>query len=215
MHMARKIFTTVVFAAAAGAQQPAGAPDEVQQRLAAVKTSMRRSQAALKRYSWTESVEVSVKGKVKNVQQKECRYGAGGKLVETPMAATGGSKLDNDLRDYLDRAGSVIRRYVPPEPQAMEAALAAGKASVNSESGTLTFTDYAKPGDHVELAYDKATNRIRTWEVTTYLNDPNDRIDLNAQFATLPDGTSYLDQYVLEARAKQIRIKTANFGHTK
>ena len=97
----------------------------------------------------------------------------------------------------------------------MQAALAAGKASVNSESGTLTFTDYAKPGDHVELAYDKATNGIRTWEVTTYLNDPNDRVDLNAQFSTLPDGTSYLDQYVMEARAKQIRIKTANFGHTK
>jgi len=205
----------LVFAAAAGAQQPAAAPEELQERLTAVKTSMRRSEAALKRYSWTESVEVSVKGKVKNVQQKECRYGAGGKLVETPIAATGGTKLDNELRDYLDRAGSVIRRYVPPEPQAMQAALAAGKASVNSESGTLTFTDYAKPGDHVELAYDKATNRIRTWEVTTYLNDPNDRVDLNAQFATLPDGTSYLDQYVLEARAKQIRIKTANFGHTK
>jgi hypothetical protein len=38
---------------------------------------------------------------------------------------------------------------------------------------------------------------------------------LNAQFSTLPDGTSYLDQYVLEARAKQIRIKTTSFGHTK
>ena len=51
--------------------------------------------------------------------------------------------------------------------------------------------------------------------MTTYLNDPNDRVDLSAQFSTLPDGTTYLDQYVLDARAKQIRIKTTNFGHTK
>ena len=102
MRMAWGILSMLVFAAAAGAQQPAAAPEELQQRLAAVQKSMSRSQAALKRYSWTESVEVSVKGKVKNVQQKECRYGADGKLVETPMAATGGNKLDNDLRDYLE-----------------------------------------------------------------------------------------------------------------
>ena len=115
----------------------------------------------------------------------------------------------------MDRIRSLLRRYVPPDPQAMQDALRQGKAAVNMDSHELTFTDYAKPGDRVTVAFDPATGNIRSYDATTFLDEPGDIVTLHAQFARLPDGTNYLEDYELDARRKEIRIKTSNFGHSK
>ncbi len=187
------------------AQQPA------QERLAAVRQSIARNQARLKQYQWTESTEISVKGKVKSMAQNECHFGPNG-LVRTPI---GGRPADAKPDDRIDRLGSLLRRYLPLQPDTMRAAFQAGKANLDPASGVIEFRDYAKPGDKAALAFDPAARRIRSFDVTTYLDDPADRVTLTAQFSTLPDGTNFLEQYVLDASGKQIRIKTVNFGHHK
>ena len=45
------------------------------------------------------------------------------------------------------------------------------------------------------------------------MDEPKDIVNLNARFSTLSDGTNFLEESVLDATAKQIRIKTTNFGH--
>ena len=225
-------FAAVAIALAFGL--PASAQDaakqEMQQRIAAVKQSMAENQAKLHQYSWTETTEVSLKGEVKKREQKECRYGPDGKVVKTPIgdagAAAGGGKKRglkgkivekkvDELKDYMDRVGSLVRRYVPPSAQSMQAAFQAGKASIDKASGTLTFTDYAKPGDKVTLSFDPAVKKLRTFNVATYLDSPEDVVTLTARFSSLPDGTNFMEETLLNATAKQIQIKTTNFGHQK
>src|SRR5262249_337560 len=52
---------------------------------AALKQSLAANQAALGQYSWIETTQVSLKGEVKKQEQKQCFYGADGKVQKTPM----------------------------------------------------------------------------------------------------------------------------------
>jgi hypothetical protein len=226
-----RIFLVSLVAIAAVAQQPTPDKQALQQRLGEVKQSVAQNQAQLKQYSWTETTEVSLKGEVKKREQKDCKYGPDGKVVKTaigdaPAQASGGgrrkglkgkivaNKID-DMKEYMDRVGSLVRRYIPPDPQAMQAAFQAGKASIDKGAGTLTFSDYAKPGDKGTLAFDTATKKIRSFAVATYLDEPKDTVTVNARFSGLADGTNFVEESVVAANAKEIQIKTTNFGHRK
>jgi len=220
--------TAALFALAqAWSQDPKQA---LQQRLAEIKQSMAQNQAQLRQYAWTETTEISLKGEAKKREQNECRYGPDGKVVKTPIGEAAppkkaprglkGKVVKNkleDLKEYMDRVGSLVKRYVPPDPQAMQAAFQAGKASLSpgGSVASLVFSDYAKPGDNVTLAFDTAAKKLKSFQVATYLDEPADAVTLVANFSSLADGTSYLEQSVLDAKAKEIQIKTTNFGHKK
>jgi hypothetical protein len=206
------------------------AQQALQQKIAALKQSMADNQAKLRQYSWTETTEISLKGEVKKREQNECRYGADGKVQKTPIGDSGGqqakgakrglkgkivaNKVD-EMKDYMDRVGSLVKRYVPPDPDAMQASFQSGKALLDKASGSLTFTDYAKPGDRVTLSFDTAAKKLRVFSVNTYLDSPQDTVTLTARFSSLPDGVNFLEETVLNAAAKEIQIRTTNFGHQK
>ena len=79
----------------------------------------------------------------------------------------------------------------------------------------LVFRDYAKPGDTVTLTFDTAVNKVRGYDANTYLDAPEDVVALKVVFDSLPDGTNYAAQSVLDATAKQIQIRTTNSGYNK
>jgi hypothetical protein len=200
----------------------------LQQRLASIKESIAENQAALRQYSWTETTEVSLKGEVKSRQQNECRYGPDGEVVKTPLGerrepknrrGLRGRIVENkvgELKDYLDRAGSLIRRYVPPDPGRMTETFQAGKASLNRDAasgGAVVFTDYVKPGDQMTLDFQQGA--IRSVTVKTYLDEPSDAVNLSLSFQTLPNGPNYLAETVLDATARHIQIRTTNFDHQR
>src|SRR5206468_1603088 len=54
-----------------------------QERATAIKESLAQNQAALRTYSWIETTEISLKGEVKKKEQKQCSYGADGKVQKT------------------------------------------------------------------------------------------------------------------------------------
>jgi hypothetical protein len=64
------------------------------------------------------------------------------------------------------------------------------------------FRDYAKAGDTVKLSFDTAAKKIRGYDVNTYLDAPEDVVTLKVAFDSLPDGTNYVAQTVLDATAK-------------
>ena len=119
----------------------------------------------------------------------------------------------------MDRVGSLVRRYVPPDPQAMKAAFEAGKAAVGKAPdgafASLVFRDYAKTGDQVTVTLDPRTKKLRSFVVATYLDSPDDVVSLEAAFSGLDDGVNYMERSVLNATAKEIQIKTTNFGHAR
>jgi hypothetical protein len=205
--------------------------DALKQRLAEVKRSIAENKTKLKTYHWVETTEMSLKGEVKKVEQNECRYSPDGKVQKTLVGAPAeekkprglkgkiaGKKID-EFKDYMQRFGSLISRYAPPDPQAMQKAFQAGKASIDQSAGgtqaSLVFNDYAKSGDKVTLTFDTAAKKLKNYNVATYLDGPEDAVGLDARFSSLDDGTNYLDQVILNSASKQLQIKKTNFDYKK
>jgi len=107
--------------------------------------------------------------------------------------------------------------YVPPDPQKMQQAFQAGKASLNPAGGlvNIVFTDYAQPGDSMTLTFDPNAKKILALNVNTYMGQAKDAVTLQVQMATLPDGTSYAQQTVLNATAKNLVVNTTNSNYQK
>ena len=227
------------------AQQPDAAAKQqmIQEKVAALKQSLAQNQAALKQYSWTESTEISLKEEVKKREQKECHYGPDGKVVKTPIAGgdqpqeqkeqSGGrrgrrggavkekvvEKKVGELKDYMQDVVALVHQYVPPDPAKIQAAAKAGKAAPekSAEGGltALTFSDYAKAGDKLSLGFDPAAKKIRSYNVASYLEKPEDAVTLAVSFDSLPDGTNYPKETVLNAKSKEVQVKISNSGHKK
>jgi hypothetical protein len=160
-----------------------------------------------------------------------CQYGPDGKVQKTPMgsppeqqAASGGrlkqrvvAKKKEEMKDYMGQVKTLLAMYVPPDPQRMQQAFQAGKVSpdATAASGTagLVFKDYAQPGDQMTIAFDTAAKKIRSLNVNTYMDDPKDTVTLAVQFTSLPDGTNYVQQSVLNATAKKLQVTTTNSNY--
>jgi hypothetical protein len=212
------------------AQDEAAGKAQLQARVAELRKAIAANKAQLSKYQWLQTTEVAVKGEVKKQESFQCRYGADGKLQKTPVetnkpekAPPGGlkgklvAKKVAEMKDYNERLKSLISHYVPPDSQTLRAAAQAGHASLQPSEGsaTVAFTDYYKPGDKLSITFDTAAKKLTGYDVTTYLDDPKkDVVTLTNQFASLDDGTNYVQQTVLDAQGKQIKITTTNQGHS-
>jgi len=230
----KSIFGFLLALIALAVVSPAVAQQEqIQQKVAAVKQAMAQSQQALRQYTWTETTEMFLKGESKSQKHSQCQYGPDGKVQKTPMGSSDTGqpakktrglkgkiieKKKDEMQDYMERAASLIHRYVPPDPARLQEAFQEGKASIQpSGDGVviLVFRDYAKPGDSLSLAFNNATNNIQSVTVKSYLDERDDAVNLNVRFDILVDGTNYQAESVLDATAKQVRVKTTNHGHYK
>ncbi len=153
-----------VTATAIGQPNPA-----LQEKLAAVKQSVAENQQKLHKYQWTETTQLTLNGDAKPPSQSLCQYGPDGTVQKTPMSPpppppSGGrmkqriiEKKTGEMKDYMGQVKTLLAQYVPPNPQKMQQALQAGKASLNPspDSGTtnLVFKDYAQPGDQMTLTF--------------------------------------------------------------
>jgi hypothetical protein len=111
---------------------------------------------------------------------------------------------------------AVLGMYVPPDPQKMQAAFQAGKVSLNPVEGAvnLVFANYAQPGDKT-LTFDTATKKITGLNISIYMGQEKDAVTLQVQMGSLPDGTNYEQQTVLNATAKQLVVTTTNSNYQK
>jgi hypothetical protein len=222
----RVLIVAAALAAAvfACAQASGQASPEVQEKLAAVKQSAAENQQKLHSYQWVETTQLTLKGNAKPGTQSMCKYGPDGTVQKTPMgappqqAAPSGGRLKQkviankkeEMQDYMGGVKKVIGMYVPPDPQKMQQAFQAGKVTLNPSAGAIVFKDYAQPGDQMTISFDTATKKISSLNVKTYMDNPKDAVTLTAQFASLPDGTNYVQQSVLNATAKQLVVTTVN-----
>src|SRR5271169_1748190 len=118
------------------------------------------------------------------------------------------------MKDYMGQVKVLLGKYVPPESQGMQQAFQAGKVSLNPNPSAgvtaILFKDYALPGDQMALYFDTAAKKISSVKVNTYLDDPKDIVTLTMQFASLADGTNYVEKTVLDATAKKLVVTTMN-----
>jgi hypothetical protein len=186
-----------------------------------------------------ETTKVSLKGEVKKQEQKQCYYGADGKVQKTPMPGaaasppaqqSGGGKkggrlkkqiVENkveDMKEYMERVAALVHEYVPPAPQKIQAAQAAGNVSTQPSGGgvTLSVKSYLKPGDDLAIGFDTAAKKLSSYAVKSYVEKPeDDAVNLTVTFGKLEDGTAYPQQIVLDVKAKQIQVNVTNSGYKK
>ena len=202
---------------------------DLQQKLAAVKQSMAENKQRLQTYQWYETTQLTLKDDPKPPTQSLCRYGPDGQVQKTaiglpPEQPSGGrmkqkmiAKKKAEMKDYMQDVKTLLSMYVPPDPQRMQVAFQAGRLSLNPVPGgmNLIFTDYAQPKDKMTLTFDTGTKKITGLSINTYMGQEKDAVTLNVQMGSLPDGTNYVQQTVLNATAKKLVVTTTNSNYQK
>jgi hypothetical protein len=198
------LLLVLLTATPAAARQDAANPAAKQEKIAALKEALAANQAALKQYTWTETTEISLKGEVKKREQKQCRYGADGKVQKTALGGGepagqpekeekggrrrggGGGRVKEkivenkveDIKEYMQKSAALVKEYVPPDKEKIAAAQAKGTVSVKPDpsAGTaaLSITDYAKPGDSLAIGLSLANKALTSYDVSSYVDDPKD-----------------------------------------
>ena len=202
---------------------------ELQEKVAAVKQAAAENKQKIHQYQWIETTQLTLKGDAKPPAKNSCQYGPDGKVQKTligapPQQPSGGrakqkivEKKKGEMKDYMQDVKSVLALYVPPDPQKMQAAFQAGKVSLNPAQGaaSLVFADYAQPGDKMTITFDTATKKITGLNISTYMGQEKDAVTLQVQMGSLPDGTNYEQQTILNATAKQLVVTTTNSNYQK
>lgn len=233
--MKRALIYTICSALAACLIPAAPAPAQdvaqmMRQKVGALKQSIAENQQALRRYSWIQTTELSLKGEVKSTKIEQCKYGPDGSVQKTQLSepqekkqkrglrGKAVAKKTEEMKDYMERAVSLIERYVPPAPDKLQAVVTAGKAAL-SQAGPgaiqLQFRDYFKSGDALTFTADAAAKTIRRVQVDTWLNDAADKVSLTVDFLTLPDATNYAASKTLNVAAKEIVVKIVSSNYQK
>jgi len=202
---------------------------ELQQKLAVVKQAVAANKQRLQQYQWIETTQLTLSGEAKPPSQNLCQYGPDGQVQKTPIGPpppppSGGrlkqriiEKKKAEMKEYMDNVKGVLSQYVPPDPQKMQQAYQAGNFSLSPVGGitNFIFKNYAQPGDRMIISFDPAKLAVISLTVNTYMGQTKDVVDLQAQMAVLPDGTSYVQQTVLNVVAKQLVATTTSSNFQK
>jgi hypothetical protein len=127
-------------------------------------------------------------------------------------------RMKADMEDYIGRAVSLIKAYVPPKPDQMQYLLENGYAFLGkSESGKseIRFKRYYQDGDSLVYTYDSATKVLLKINIESNLGSPKDPVTVEAIFERLPDGVNHMATTTLIAKAKKVRINTRNTDYKK
>ena len=217
---------TLILPTVALAQGP-----DVGERVAALRHSLQKSSEALTHYEWIETTAVSLKGEEKARLQNRCYHGANGELQKVPVGEAPQGKKKRGIRgkvvekkkgeltEYMQQAIDLVQHYVPPDPGRIQKAKDTGKAALHVlEPGKrvrLDFKDYQKPGDTLGVEMDLTDNRLLALTVASYLDTPDDAVDLKVSFSNLADGSSYPAEIALDAPAKNLAVAIQNSGYKK
>jgi len=224
---ARAMIIAVGSFIAAASALAQGSPD--QDRLAMLKMAMAANAQQLHQYQWVETTQITLNGEAKPPRQNACQYAPDGTVLKSeigppPEPPSGGpvmqriiEKKKAELQEYMAGVKSVLAQYLPPDPQRMELAKQAGNFSVNPgpDAINLIFKNYAQPGDQMTVTFNTTARKVASVNVNTYMGDANDAVTLQVQMASLPDGTNYAQQTILNATAKNLVVVTTNSNYQK
>jgi hypothetical protein len=213
------------------AQMGQGGGGEMQQKVMALKESAAENKQKLQQYQWIETQQLVLKGESKPEKVFQCSYGPDGQVQKIPMGAqqappSGGrlkqrviEKKTEEMKDYMQQVQSLLSLYVPPNSNLIQQAIQKRNVSLQRDMGAsgvdIVFKDYAKPGDQMTITFNPQAHKISNIAVNTYMDEPKDVVTLAVQMSSLPDGTNYAQQTVLNATAKQIQVTTTNSNYSK
>ena len=210
-----------------------GQDADKQARVAAFKQAVQKSLAGLRKYEWIETTTVSFKGEVKSQKQNRCYYGADGKIQKVPIAEAAPpqeqsgrrgpirnkiiEKKKEEMTDYMKQAVALVHQYVPPDPALIQYSKDVKKVSVEpiepNRTLRVSFRDFIKMGDLFSGTLNVQSNAILNLNISTWVESEKDVVTVAVSFSQLPDGTSYTNRSVLDAKSKNIKVVVENSGH--
>jgi len=203
---------------------------DIKQKLVAAKDAAANNAQAMRSYTWLEKTELSLKGEVKNTKVDSVKYGPDGKVQKTPVVTPPppekkrglrGKVVANkteEMKEELESAAALVQHYVPPSADKMQIVMNAGTASL-SQAGpgavTLTFPGYEKSGDALKLTFDTAVKALQNISVATWLDKPEEPVNLTVTMQSLPDGLSYPGTIMLSIPSSKIDVKITKSNFQK
>jgi hypothetical protein len=121
------------------------------------------------------------------------------------------------MKEDMQAAVALVQQYVPPQPDKIQAAMAAGKVTMapGAGTGTLRIADYEKAGDALVLTLGTADKGLKQIAVDTWKDNPSDKVTLNVQMQSLADGTDYAGTVVLAIPSSNIQVRITNSNYQK
>ena len=200
-------------------------------KLMAIKTAQAANKQKLAHYTWQETEAIAIKGDVKDtkVYQVQMVNGKPQKtLVSDQKAQSGGGregrvkqrvveKKKEEHQEYGQSISALAKQYTTPNPDALMQAKQAGNLSLQPGAGTVSLVvkNYVKPGDSMTLTISEKTHSPVSAQISSYLDDPRDAVNISAQFAQLPDGTNHVTTTMIEGVSKQLTVNDQNSNYQK
>jgi hypothetical protein len=204
---------------------------DMKETMAVIKTNLVQSKTNMKQYSWIETTSTWIKGELKSTKQNQCYYSVDGKLTKVATGNSdqakkaGGIKgkiIENkkeELGDYIAKAMDKVNDYLPPDADKIGQIYAAGKTAIQildpGKKFKLSFPDYIQKGDMLSISVDMGNQKLMALSVSTYIDNPSEKVTFDVTYNTLPDGTQYAASTTLVADAKNLKITIVNSGYKK
>jgi len=210
----------------AAAQNP-----QLEEKMMAIKQAQALNKQKLAQYTWQETETISIKGDVKDTKIYQVQLGPNGQPQKTEIneqkAQSGGGrqgrlkqrvieKKTEEYQEYGQQIGALAKQYTTPDPDRLMQAKQQGNISLQmGQGGTLNLVikNYVKPNDSVTMAIDPQTKSPVRVQVSSYLSDPSDAVNITANFARLPDGTNHVASTTINGVSKQLTINDQNSNY--
>lgn len=199
--------------------------------LEGLKSSLGKNKQALAQYTWQETQTVSVDGEVKKTTVYSVSLDAEGQPRKTVVSEQDAPQKDArgplrrrikgkkvaEMKDYMQQVAQLAEGYAHPDPQKLEAAFKGGNLSISNSGGAMVFTvkSYLKPNDSMVITFDDGKKTVRSVEIGSYLDSPDDKVTINSSFALLPDGTNHVDQSTIVGEQEDVTVTSKNTSYSK
>jgi hypothetical protein len=230
----RAALFSIAFVLTLGAAYVRAQGGDLKGEVADLKESAAKNKQALSQYTWRETVKIILKGEEKKTEHFQVRQGPDGKPVKTPLdaepaaqEASGGrlkqrivAKKKEEYKEYADQMKELASHYIPPDKDAIQEAYAKGNIAIIPGGGipgeiNLVIQNYYKPGDKVTLRFDTKQKQLAAISVNSWMDNPQDVMNLTVAFGKLPDGTNHVSTVTVEGVSKQLTVNTANADYQK
>ena len=207
------------------------AQPDMKETIDMIKKNLTNSKANMVNYEWLETTTTFLKGEQKSVKQNQCYYSVDGKLTKvetgggTQAKEKGGirgkaiANKKEDMADYVKACVAKVQTYLPPDAAKLQQIYGAGKTSIQvlepGKKFKISFPDYNVKGDMLSISVDKANQKLMVLEVSTYVDDPKEKVVFNVTYSDLPDGTQYAGSTTLDAVDKNLKIVIVDSGFKK
>ena len=115
---------------------------------------------------------------------------------------------------------ALAQQYVPPDKERLQQAYEQGNISIGPAAGApnelqLVIHNYVKAHDSMTLVFDKVQKGLVRLQITSYMDDPKDAMNLTVQFSRLPDGTNHVSNMVVDGVRKKmvVAIQNSEYQH--